>query len=286
MIEAFLDSWFLFRYTYLAGWGAALSLSLLGVFAVARDQIFLCAASSQAAILGIAVAMCLGVEFGAYATRGLGSELLVLGFAVSFGSAASFLAMRKKKPGAESPEAVIGWIYLLASSLSVLLLAHSPHGLDEVLRLSSSSLIGASRLDVWLTCGLLIAVIALLMLRWRELLIVTLDPDLACTAGLEERFWSCVLALLTGAAIGLAIHIAGTLFALGSIILPALIARNLCNEIRLLFWVSPIIALLTTSAGFILANHYDLPPAQVGVGIACVALPASWSYQRLLWNRQ
>ena len=42
MIELFVASWDLFHNTYLAGWGIALLLSLLGVFVVARDHIYLC----------------------------------------------------------------------------------------------------------------------------------------------------------------------------------------------------------------------------------------------------
>ena len=57
MIEAFVDSWGLFADTYLAGWAVAVLLSLVGVWVVARDQIFLGAAVSQASTLGTAVAI-------------------------------------------------------------------------------------------------------------------------------------------------------------------------------------------------------------------------------------
>jgi ABC-type Mn2+/Zn2+ transport system permease subunit len=44
MITEFLHSWELFHNTYLAGWCIGLFLSLVGILAVARDQIFLTAA--------------------------------------------------------------------------------------------------------------------------------------------------------------------------------------------------------------------------------------------------
>ena len=59
MIARFLASWDLFSQAYMTAWLIALLLSLVGVLVVARDQIFLGAAVSQAATLGIAVALVL-----------------------------------------------------------------------------------------------------------------------------------------------------------------------------------------------------------------------------------
>ena len=66
MITEFLASWDLFGTTYIAGWLIAVLLSMLGVLVVARDQIFIDAAVSQASVLGVAVAIRAGA-FGAAA---------------------------------------------------------------------------------------------------------------------------------------------------------------------------------------------------------------------------
>ena len=61
--ESFLASWRLFRYSYLVGWLVGLLLSLVGVIVVARDQVFIGAAVSQASTLGIALALCASSVF-------------------------------------------------------------------------------------------------------------------------------------------------------------------------------------------------------------------------------
>ena len=53
MSESFVASWPLFHDVYISGVLIALLLSLVGVVVVARDQIFLGAAVSQASLLGI-----------------------------------------------------------------------------------------------------------------------------------------------------------------------------------------------------------------------------------------
>ena len=57
MIEDFLNSWSLFQDSYLVGWLVLVLLAIVGVIVVARDQIFIGAAVSQASTLGIALAM-------------------------------------------------------------------------------------------------------------------------------------------------------------------------------------------------------------------------------------
>ena len=65
MIADFVDSWTLFRDAYVAGWLLAALLAVLGVLAIARDQIFIGAAVSQASIAGIAAALRAGDLLGA-----------------------------------------------------------------------------------------------------------------------------------------------------------------------------------------------------------------------------
>ena len=60
MIQDFAASWHLFHNSYLAGWLIGLLLALIGVLVVARNQIFIGVAVSQASTLGIALTMWLG----------------------------------------------------------------------------------------------------------------------------------------------------------------------------------------------------------------------------------
>jgi len=80
--------------------------------------------------------------------------------------------------------------------------------------------------------------------------------------------------------IGLAMRVSGMLYTFGLLVLPALVAKNVCREVRTLFFISPIIALSVGSIGFVLANHYDFPPAQMTVALLSGLLSLGWLYQR------
>ena len=55
MLQEFISSWSLFYPTYLAAIIMGCALSIIGVIVVSRNQIFIAAAISQAATLGVAV---------------------------------------------------------------------------------------------------------------------------------------------------------------------------------------------------------------------------------------
>lgn len=275
MIGEFIGSWPLFHHAYLAGWMIAVLLSLTGVVVVARNQIFIGAAVAQASTLGIAISMWGAAMFGSAVL----SEEHVHGslsfVAVAFAIGAALFTSREQNGGG-TPEAITGWMFLACASLSILVLAHSPHGLEEINHLVSSSIIGATRSDAWLFGALAgIAVASTVMLRDR-LILFAIDAAMAGAVGMRTTVWSAALAVWLGLAVGLSMRATGLLYTFGSLVLPALVASALCRETRSMFVVAPAVALATAVIGFVVANHSDDPPAQMAVALQSAALLGAW----------
>jgi zinc transport system permease protein len=279
VIESFLASWDLFHQSYLAGWLIALLLSLVGVFVVARDQIFIGIAVSQASTLGIALGMGVGSWLDVHHAAWLGSDGFLSAMAVLFAIFAALLTARRSEVGGESHEAITGWVFLISASLSILFVAHSPHGLDEIQRLLSSSLIGATSGDVWTFICLTVGTILTLVLANRRLLLFAMDPPMAAAVGMRVTWWAAGTAIWLGLVIGLAMRVSGLLYTFGLLVLPALVAKNVCREVRTLFFISPLVAVSVGTMGFVLANHYDFPPAQMTVALLSGLLILGWLYQ-------
>jgi ABC-type Mn2+/Zn2+ transport system permease subunit len=280
VIESFLASWELFHQTYLAGWLIALLLSLVGVFVVARDQIFIGIAVSQASTLGIALGMGAGMWLDLHHVTWLGFDGFLSAMAVLFAILAALLTARRSELDGESHEAITGWVFLVSASLSILFVAHSPHGLAEIQRLLSSSLIGATQGDVWTFAGLTLGTMLTLVMANRRLLLFAMDPPMAAAVGMRVTWWASGTAIWLGLVIGLAMRVSGMLYTFGLLVLPALIAKNACREVRTIFFISPVIALSVGTLGFMLANYYDFPPAQMTVALLSVLLLLAWLYHR------
>ena len=273
MIESFADSWPLFHTSYLAGWTLAFVLALVGIWLVARDQIFLGVAVAQASTLGVAAALWAGglgaagaMLRGDWAT----SALAVLA------SVATALFTVLRRSGAESSEAITGWVFLAAASAPTLLLARDPHGLEKVHQLLFSTLIGATTADL-VVLGALAAATAALAARFHgPLRLLALDPEAADAVGLRSRLWHAALAVWLGLAVGLSIRISGTLYTFGCLVLPALAAKHFVREVRTLLFAAPALGVAAAVVGSVLANHADTPPAHTTVAVLCLAVAATW----------
>ena len=279
MIESFLSSWTLFHQSYLTGWLISLLLSIIGVLVVARDQIFIGAAVSQASTLGIALTMWASVVFPLERFSWFQSDVFLSAMAVIFSILAASITGRGGETGKESHEAITGWVFLISGSLSILIVSHSPHGLEEIHRLLSSSIIGATGADVWSFSLLTFLTVFLIFLFYRKILLFTLDPSMAMAIGMKMKIWSLATSAWLGLAVGLSIRTSGMLYTFGCLILPALVAKNLCREVRTMFWVAPAVAVGTGVIGFLFANHYDYPPGQMTIALFCLVLVGAWAFR-------
>jgi zinc/manganese transport system permease protein len=281
LISGFIDSWWLFHNSYLTGWLIGILLSLVGVLVVARDQIFIGAAVSQASMLGISLGMLLGTLPLLEPCTWCESEAFL---SITGGVFAVFGALLTTSAGGlrrESPEAITGWVFLLSASLAIVLMAHSPHGLEEIHRLQSSTLIGAVRSDVVLFLVLVGVTLAACVLALPRLMLLIMDPEMAATVGMRVALWNRAVSVWLGVAVGVSMRVSGMVYTFGCLVLPALVAKSLCREVRSLFLVAPIIAVGGSLVAFVLANHYDLPPGQVAAALLAALVLAAWCTSRL-----
>src|SRR5262249_31188202 len=135
----------------------------------------------------------------------LRSDEFLSALAVVFAVLAALLTARSKEGKGVSHEALTGWVFLASSSLSILIVSYSPHGLEEIHRLLFSSIIGATATDVWIFAVLLVITAITFAVCLRRILLAALDPETATAVGVRTRLWALGFALWLGLTVGLAI---------------------------------------------------------------------------------
>jgi ABC-type Mn2+/Zn2+ transport system permease subunit len=266
MISGFLNSWPMFSQSYLAALFAGLLLSFLGVIIVARAQVFLAAAVAQASLLGLALDALLNTGQPA-------------AFSVAFSVFAALATGARAQRGGTSHEEITAWIFLVGASCSILLLAKHPNGLKFVQATMASSIIGAAAVDV-VTFAALAAVAGLFVVALRQRIVLFVcDPVMAAAVGMRIGAWSLGLATALGLSTGLVIRSSGLLFTFGCLVLPALVAKNLCREAGTMFFVAPVVCAASVLTGLALANHYDFPPGQIIVALLAALLVGAWVWR-------
>jgi ABC-type Mn2+/Zn2+ transport system permease subunit len=258
------SSWALFGDAILTGLLVAALLPMLGVVLVLRQQVFVAAAIGQAATLGIAVVVWLGVQTERGPDHSDGWQLAA---GLLAAAVAAVTALRSLSLRGSAAEARAVWMFLFAGSASMLLLAGVPHGLQQVQQLFLSSVLGASPLDSWVAATLLLVAIAALCVTRRRLWLWATDPVAAAVYGSSVRTYDIGVGIFVGIVIGFAIHATGLTFTFGCTILPVLLVRELAPSLLAVTWSAPAAGVLAHGIGFWCADRADLPPGQTTVAV-------------------
>jgi zinc/manganese transport system permease protein len=223
----------------------------LGQVVLKRGIIFIDLAIAQVAALGVIAAGSIGLEDNIYAVQmsAVGAALL---------AAAALNWTEKYWP--EIQEALIGTLFILAATGSVLLLAENPHGGDYL----KDILVGQI---LWTTWSMLIPVAIL----YSVLLAVWFSS--------RDRIGQVGFYLTFAFAITAAVQIVGVYLVFASLILPALATRRLSGARRLFAGYG--VGAVSFLAGIVISALLDLPTGAVIVwSMAAVAVAAGWSLGR------
>jgi zinc transport system permease protein len=210
------------------------------------------------AACGIAVAMLLGVA------PFFGSTVLTLaGVAVL---AVPFESRRIPR------DAVLGVLFVAASSLSVLLVSGSGHGLQEIKALLYGDLILTTPGDFRVVCGVLIPALIYLLVFLRPTLYSFLDREAAAVLSVRPAGWELAFFLVLGLVVAAASKVAGTILVFCCLIAPATFALILANRLKPVMILAVVTAVAATLAGLGISFKADLPTNQTICITMCAIL--------------
>ncbi len=261
----------LFRDSFLATLVLATVLSFLGVHVILRRVVFVGIALAEMASLGIALSF--------FAER---FEVTAPGRALSFvrehwtmGAVMNLLGLSFLIPAESrglSREARIGICFAGAGALAVLLVAGSPHGMDEIRILMTGDPLFVSHQDVNVLFAVMGPAAVLLLAFFRRFLLVAFDREMALSLGIRAGLWEGFFFLLLGLSIAMAIHLAGMLFAIGFLVIPGAAALSFARQPWTIFATSAAIGLGSATSGFVASHSLDWPLGPTTVLFALVAL--------------
>jgi zinc/manganese transport system permease protein len=219
----------------------------LGQRVLERGIIFIDLAIAQVAGLGVILADNLGWE-----PHGWGVQLA----AVSAAMAAALGLNVTEKHWPDIQEALIGALFILAATASILLLANNPHGGEQLKDLLVGQIL-------WVDYGRLIPVA------------VVYTALLAIWFGLGRNLPTAAFYLLFAVAITASVQLVGVYLVFSSLIIPALATRKLPPRRRLpVAWAIGIAAYVT---GIGLSMAFDYPTGALIVwAMAAIAVATAW----------
>lgn len=102
-------------------------------------------------------------------------------------------------------------------------------------------------------------VVVILCLQWRNLLSMTISPDLAFVDGVKLQRVRLLLMLVTALTIGVAMKFVGALIITSLLIIPAATARRFARTPEQMAWVAVATGMLAVTGGLAFSASYDTP---------------------------
>ncbi len=266
-LRQFLDAWELFHDPVVAALVAGGVLGWLGVYIVLRRVVFVSAALSQAAGLGVALAFYLQSAVGA---TGLAGDPLACATALTL---ATMLFVSRAEDGRfVSRESVLGAAYLVGSAGALLVgtkIRKEAHDIGDIL-FGAAVLVTPEDLR---TLEIVAAVVFVLQVGLEKgFRFASFDPDGARIRGLPVRLLDAALFTSIAVAVSVATRVLGALPVFAFTVLPAMAAVLMATSVRSALVIAGALGAFAGGAGYVLAflRSWPVGASQAAVGVALV----------------
>ncbi len=237
MIELLLPGW-------LAGIMLACAAGPLGSFVVWRRMSYFGDTLAHASLLGVAFGLLLDVN-PFYAV-----------IVVTLLLAAGLVWLDQRPPLAIDP--LRGIMAHSALSLGLVVVSLMSNIRVDLMAYLFGDLLAVTPEDL-IAIAVGVVVLAILLWQWRNLLAMTVSPDLAFVDGVKLQRVKLLLMLVTALTIGVAMKFVGALIITSLLIIPAATARRFARTPEQMAGVAVIIGMIAVTGGLTFSAFYDTP---------------------------
>ncbi|MBN2188270.1 MAG: metal ABC transporter permease [Chitinispirillaceae bacterium] len=230
----------------------------LGVHIIQRQVIFVDLALAQIAALGAMAGLFFGVHL-----HSANTWLFALPFTIA---GAAIFALTRLKGRAVPQEAVIGVVYVVATSASIILLNSSPSESEHIKHMLVGNILFSGWQDIFrlaLCCG----AVGLFHFAFRKrFMAVSGNPDNAGLSSAQLRLWDFLFYISLGLVVTVSVEIAGVLLIFSYLVVPASCAMLLTGSAGRQLALGWLFGIAVSVVGLICSAAFDLP---TGAAIVC-----------------
>jgi manganese/iron transport system permease protein len=245
--------------------------ALVGCYIVLRGMAFLGDALAHAILPGLAV--------GYLASAGERASLFwwALGTAVltSLGIGALSRGSRLKQ------DTAIGIVFAGMFALGIALISTIRSYAVDLSHFLFGNILGVTSDDVWLTAAVSMAVFVVIVLFYKEFILLSFDPLLAKTLRLPVRWLEVLLSVLTAVAIVVSLQTVGVALVAAMLVTPAATASLLTKNLRSMMLLASAIAAGSGIVGLYVSYYLNVASG-AAIVLTCTAMFAFvWLWQQI-----
>ena len=251
----------------LAGVGVALVAGPLGCFVVWRRMAYFGDATAHAAILGVALSLAFSLSVFA--------GVLVVSLVMA--TIVGVLSGR-----AHASDTLLGVLSHTALAFGLVAVSFLTGVRVDLMGYLFGDILAVSRADLAVIWGGAALVLGLIAWRWSALLSVTLNEELAHSAGINPRREQLILTLALAVVVAVSLKVVGALLIAAMLIIPAATARPLSRTPESMAVLAALLGVAAALGGLRGSFVWDTPtgPTIVSVAALLFAGATAWSAAR------
>jgi zinc transport system permease protein len=266
--EQFWAAWDLFRDPILCALIAGAALGFLGVYVVLRRMVFVSAAVTQSAGLGVALAFYAEIHLGMHVDPIIGASALAL--------FATFLLLLDPQGFHLTREAVLGLVFATTGAAAVMVgdrISQEAHDIQSIL-LGTAVVVRPLDLQVLAVASVVAAVVHLWW--FRGLTFASFDPVTARVQGLPVAVLHGAVLISIGVLVGISARALGALPVFGMSVLPAVAALVSGLGLRGAFAAATFLGAAAGAIGYLVAFLYQFPVGASQTVVAASFVLLAW----------
>ncbi|GLS16505.1 MULTISPECIES: metal ABC transporter permease [Hydrogenophaga] len=222
----------------------------LGTLVVVKRFAFFSEAVGHSALTGVAIGILLGEPYtGPYGA--------LFGYCLLFGIGLNYLRNRTGL----TPDTLIG-VFLsisLALGASLLLVLSGRINIHILENVLFGSVLTVNSQDLLVLVVVSLLTLALTLPNYNRLMLASFNPQLAAVRGVPVKAMDYLFVVLVTVVTVASVKVIGAILVGALLVIPAAAARLLSQSLRGFFWLSVLIATLSTQAGILLPIEFALP---------------------------
>jgi ABC-type Mn2+/Zn2+ transport system permease subunit len=244
--DFFADPWRLefMRRGVIAAALVSVVAAVIGSYVILKGMAFIGEALPHASFGGVAIAFALGGSLY------LGGAVAALLTALLIG----FIGRR----GLIKYDSAIGILFVAAFALGLAVIQKQDNYTGDLNAIVFGSVLAVTWGDVWLSAAIGGAVLAFVVLFYKELLFTAYDPAMAAAAGLPVAAFQYGLLALLALTTVIALQTVGVVLVVALLITPAATAQLLTRSLPAMMLAGAAIGALSSVVGLYVAWHADL----------------------------
>jgi len=257
---------------FIAGIVLAPLLATLGSFMTLRKMSFFADGMAHASLLGVAIAIVVGVAPF--------SGALVIG--VLLGASIFFLERYVKL----ASDAVVGIIFTTGMALGIILISLQPGYQPDLISFLFGNILAVTWANVWTITALSFGILAIVYIFFRQFILISLSEDIAWTSGIHTKYLDLLFYILLSLTVVLGVKLLGIILVSALLIIPPVTSKLVTRSFYSYVFFATVFSLIAFVFGLFGSYYLDLPSGASIVVSATMIFVFILALKSLLYHRK